>query len=448
MRAGRPRSWSCTTTASATPPAARRSPSAARSPPPAGSTSPAPPCSGARGRWAHGGPRRSASWGSAPATRWATTRSSSAASASGSSSCIACRTGAASPAARCGRPAGSPRAPRGSTPSATSSVSARETSRARAARARGLLPPAAAADGPTAARRHERRLSAVQLRRHGRDAAGVRRRGGPPVRARERPAARARPVSLAHAAPGPRRGPVRRGDERRYDAARAGGGGGVHPARGRDRRRRARAPRDRTPRSRARSAGAPHCRQRGRPPRVGGPSPLPARAPRARRRQPRALETGAADAVLVDALEAPLIEAHLPWVAAVGPLTHDRKAYLARDPALADALDRWLRAREADGSLAQLRARWFGAAYGTPKSAFASDLDALLALIDLRLAFMPAVATAKAARGRPVEDAAQEARVRAAVAAEAVRHGLAPETAEALFGAQIEAARAIEHATL
>ncbi len=163
---------------------------------------------------------------------------------------------------------------------------------------------------------------------------------------------------------------------------------------------------------------------------------------------PRALETGAADAVLVDALEAPLIEAHLPWVAAVGPLTHDRKAYLARDPALADALDRWLRAREADGSLAQLRARWFGAAYGTPKSAFASDLDALLALIDLRLAFMPAVATAKAARGRPVEDAAQEARVRAAVAAEAVRHGLAPETAEALFGAQIEAARAIEHATL
>jgi cyclohexadienyl dehydratase len=163
---------------------------------------------------------------------------------------------------------------------------------------------------------------------------------------------------------------------------------------------------------------------------------------------PRALETGAADAALVDAVEAPLLAAHLPGLAAVGPLTRDRKAYLARDPALAEALDGWLRAHEADGSLAALRARWFGAAYGTPKSTFASDLDALLALIDLRLAFMPAVATAKAALGQPVQDPAQEERVRAAAAAEAVRHGLAPEAAVALFAAQIEAARAVEHAAL
>ncbi|HLK12427.1 MAG TPA: transporter substrate-binding domain-containing protein [Candidatus Binatia bacterium] len=163
---------------------------------------------------------------------------------------------------------------------------------------------------------------------------------------------------------------------------------------------------------------------------------------------PRQLEIGAADAVLVDAAEAPLVQARAPWATALGPLTRDRKAYLARDPALADALDAWLRAHEADGSLAALRARWFGKAYGAPRSAFASDLDALLALVDLRLAFMPAVATAKAALGRPVEDPAQEDRVRAAVGVVAAREGLAPDAADALFAAQIAAARAVERAVL
>ena len=39
------------------------------------------------------------------------------------------------------------------------------------------------------------------------------------------------------------------------------------------------------------------------------------------------------------------------------------------------------------------------------------DLDALLALIELRLAFMPAVALAKEQLGLPTEDATQEAEV-------------------------------------
>ena len=143
-----------------------------------------------------------------------------------------------------------------------------------------------------------------------------------------------------------------------------------------------------------------------------------------------------------------MFAAGVPDAVRIGPLTRDRKAFLGRDPALMAALDAWLRAREADGTLALLRGRWLGPARAAPRSRSASDLDALVALIDLRLAFMPAVAAAKREAGRPVQDPAQEARVIAAARAGAVDRGLPPEAAETLVGAVVDAARAAQEAFL
>jgi chorismate mutase len=131
----------------------------------------------------------------------------------------------------------------------------------------------------------------------------------------------------------------------------------------------------------------------------------------------------------------------------LGPLTRDRKAYLGRDVALVGELDAWLRARELDGTLAELRARWLGSDRGA-RPAAAVDLDALEAFLALRLAFMPAVAEAKERSGLPIENPAQEERVLASARAAAIAHGLAPDTVEALFRAQIVAARGIEKTVL
>src|SRR2546422_8032813 len=155
------------------------------------------------------------------------------------------------------------------------------------------------------------------------------------------------------------------------------------------------------------------------------------------------LATGAADAILTDEAEADALA--VPGAVRLGPFTRDRKGYLGRDPALVAELDAWLRAREADGTLAAFRARWLGPERARARSAFASDLDALVALVDLRLAFMPAVAAAKRKTRRPGADPGQEARVLGAVRARAAERGLDPTTVEALFRAQIAAARAVEH---
>ena len=158
--------------------------------------------------------------------------------------------------------------------------------------------------------------------------------------------------------------------------------------------------------------------------------------------------SGDADGVVTDEVEAAGIAAALPDAVQHGPFTHDAKAYLGRDPALVGELDGWLRAREADGTLAELRARWLGSARADRRSVAAADLDAALAAIDLRLAFMPAIAAAKRAARRTVDDPAQEARVLEAARAAADRHGLDPSTVEALFRALLAAARAIQRTYL
>jgi cyclohexadienyl dehydratase len=158
--------------------------------------------------------------------------------------------------------------------------------------------------------------------------------------------------------------------------------------------------------------------------------------------------SGDADGVITDEMEAVGIIAALPGAVQHGPFTRDAKAYLGRDPALVSELDAWLRAREADGTLAELRARWLGPARAERRSRAAADLDAALAAIDLRLAFMPAIAAAKRAAGRDVADAAQEARVLEAARGAADRNGLDPSSVEVLFRALLAAARGIQRAYL
>ncbi len=179
-----------------------------------------------------------------------------------------------------------------------------------------------------------------------------------------------------------------------------------------------------------------------------------------------ALQGGRVDAVVTDTLEAPHWRALEPGLRVLGPFTRDRKAFLVaadRDELAAD-LDAWLIEREADGTLARLRARHLGDAQARPASA--APLGALLAAIDERLALMPLVAEAKRASGGPVDVPEREQRVLDAAVA-SVRGATARTTgAEAgatrahpadpsreravrsLFRAQIEAAKAIQRRAL
>jgi len=68
----------------------------------------------------------------------------------------------------------------------------------------------------------------------------------------------------------------------------------------------------------------------------------------------------------------------------------------------------------------------------------------LYSLMAERLALMPAVAAAKFRSGQPILDPAREAAVIAEARAAALRVGLIPDTVEALFVAQMNAARAIQ----
>lgn len=165
-----------------------------------------------------------------------------------------------------------------------------------------------------------------------------------------------------------------------------------------------------------------------------------------------ALAEGAVDAAVTDTLEAPRWQGEIDGAARLGPFTRDRKAYLARAERadLAADLDRWLLARERDGTLAALRREHLEAASGGP---VATPLGALLAAVDERLALMPIVARAKRREGLPLEVPEREEVVLAAAVA-AVR-GAADRAGErpppdavvrALFRAQMEAAKEVQWA--
>ncbi len=122
-----------------------------------------------------------------------------------------------------------------------------------------------------------------------------------------------------------------------------------------------------------------------------------------------ALIDGRADGAITDSAEA--FEWQRPDMRRLGPFTHDHKAYLlpVADVALAERLDAWMVAREADGWLGVERGRWLGPAAAA--DAAAMGREAVAALIELRLGLMPAVAAAKRAAQLPIEDRQQEAAV-------------------------------------
>jgi cyclohexadienyl dehydratase len=159
------------------------------------------------------------------------------------------------------------------------------------------------------------------------------------------------------------------------------------------------------------------------------------------------LDSGTVDGIVTDALE---LRAIAPDPAAAGlvviaTLSDDRKAYFLPAAAgpLATDLDAWLAAREHDGWLPALRARWLGD--GTPEprpSAVAVVTD----LVARRLMLMPAVAAAKRAGGLATVDPAREAEVESRAVARAAAAGLSPEPYRAFVRAQITAARAVQDA--
>ena len=167
-----------------------------------------------------------------------------------------------------------------------------------------------------------------------------------------------------------------------------------------------------------------------------------------------ALLAGAADAAVTDTLEAPGWLAGTNGIRAFGPYTRDWKAYWlpASASERAHDLDAWLLAREADGTLAALRARTLPE---SAREASAMPLVALGAAIEERLALMPFVAEAKRASGAPVRASAQEQAVQAAAVAsvrEAAARAGAPAPDDAavrdFFSALIDGAREIQERTL
>lgn len=163
-----------------------------------------------------------------------------------------------------------------------------------------------------------------------------------------------------------------------------------------------------------------------------------------------ALATGQVDAALTNTTEAPRWAEGLEGIEHLGPLTRDVVALWVRpdQPQLAAQLDAWLLAQEESGALGQLRARYLGAG-ATEKTA--RPVEALLAATAERLALMPLVAEAKQRAGTPVEDSAQEARVReafrASVREAAAALNLTPPPDEALDAftqAQMDAAKALQ----
>jgi cyclohexadienyl dehydratase len=166
-----------------------------------------------------------------------------------------------------------------------------------------------------------------------------------------------------------------------------------------------------------------------------------------------ALHRGEVDAALTNTVEAPRWAEGLSNLERIGPFTRDVVAVYvsAKEPELAADLDRWLLAREENGTLSRLRARHLGAS-STERTA--QPVDALLAATAERLALMPLVAAAKHRAGEPIEVPAQEARVLEAARVEvrkaADAEGLTPPPDAAItsfFQAQMEAAKAVQRRT-
>jgi cyclohexadienyl dehydratase len=161
---------------------------------------------------------------------------------------------------------------------------------------------------------------------------------------------------------------------------------------------------------------------------------------------PDLVVTEQADALLTDSLEAPHFLAASSSLSALPGFGRDRKVYLLRrtDTALRDWLDTWLIARETDGVMPMLRARWFG----TETRSTPHLLSALFACLDLRLALMPAVADYKRRVNLSVTDQRQEQAVLEQIAAQAQAANLNEQSIQQLFRVQIELAKQVQQVFL
>jgi cyclohexadienyl dehydratase len=156
---------------------------------------------------------------------------------------------------------------------------------------------------------------------------------------------------------------------------------------------------------------------------------------------------GQADALLTDSLEAPhFLSAH-PQLHGLPPIGRDRKAYVLRreDQELHEWVNTWLIKREADGFLKNARTRWLGQGVGQPPF---PPMAAVFALMDVRLAMMPAVAAYKRDHQLPIEDLQQEARVLEKIATLATQNALDPAALQALFRVQINMAKQVQRGVL
>jgi cyclohexadienyl dehydratase len=169
---------------------------------------------------------------------------------------------------------------------------------------------------------------------------------------------------------------------------------------------------------------------------------------------PDLLLTGKVDGVITDTTEAPHWLERLEGAVGLPAFTRDLKAWMIRPDRdqLARDMNLWLLAAEANGTLTALRSHHLST---DNRDQTATPLSALLAAIDERLSLMAMVAESKRALQRPVEDLAQEARVRQSavdhVIAEATLQGktaVDEDNVSAFFRAQIEAAKAIQFRVL
>jgi cyclohexadienyl dehydratase len=153
-----------------------------------------------------------------------------------------------------------------------------------------------------------------------------------------------------------------------------------------------------------------------------------------------ALAAGRADAVVTDSFE----RTHLGLPAGVPvrcePPAERKVLWVApaSAAALGPRLDEWLGEHEEE--LRAMRTRWLGGP--APRT----DVDHLLDLLARRLAYMPAVAAWKRARGVAIDDPAREATVIDAARAEAVAAGLDGDAAARLFALQIALGKQLQAA--
>ncbi len=155
---------------------------------------------------------------------------------------------------------------------------------------------------------------------------------------------------------------------------------------------------------------------------------------------PGRLERDEVDAFVTDSFE---VE-HLGrdgWLRRCEPPLDRKVLWVAPERAdeLGPAVDRWIQRNER--WLEARREEWFGGGQRR------DELDHLLDLTARRLAFMPVVASWKAARGAPIEDVERERVVLEAAERNAARFGLDPQPVRDWFALQIDLAKAVQRRT-